>query len=209
MPEEDRGRCDADYARRLHVLLAFLDQSGAAHRARVGRPVGNADRDDQHDQRYVAVRAARQDGARNAIDQERDQDCRKRQLDVGGAHDEGVEPSATIARDEPQADAQHDRERDRSDPDEQGDARAEHDGGEHIAALIVGAEQIFGLGALHAVGRCQRVGQVECGEVEGVMRRNPGREERRGEADGEHQRRHDRDRRAAESIREVRVPPAR
>ena len=158
MPEQDGGRRDADHARRLHVLLAFLDQSGAPHRARVGRPVGNADRDDQHHERDITVRAARQDGARDAIDQERDQDCRKRQLDVGGAHDEGVEPSAAIARDEPQADAQHDRERDRSDPDEQRNARAEHDGGEHVAALVVGTEQIFGPGAGHAVGRCQCVG---------------------------------------------------
>src|SRR5439155_2689269 len=33
MPEEYRGRRDADYASRLHVLLALLHQRGAAHRA--------------------------------------------------------------------------------------------------------------------------------------------------------------------------------
>ncbi len=105
------------------------------------------DREDQHEQRDVAVRVARQHGAGDAVDQQRDQDRRERELHVGDAHDEGVELAARVAGDEAQRDAEHDRERDRQQPDQERDAGTEHDRGEHVAPLVVGAEQVAGLRA--------------------------------------------------------------
>ena len=47
--------------------------------------------------RDLVVRAARQRHARHAVDQERDEDRRERELDVGHAHDERVELAADVA----------------------------------------------------------------------------------------------------------------
>ena len=101
-----------------------------------------------------AMRVARQHRAGDAVDQQRDQDRRKRELDVGDAHDEGVELAAGVAGDETERDAEHDRERDRREPDQERDARAEHDRGKHVATLVVGAEQVARLRsrACHAGG---------------------------------------------------------
>ena len=56
--------------------------------------------------------------------------------------------------------------------------------------------------------RRERVEQVERGEVEGIGRREPGREHRGDDADREHDRRDDRHRRAAEAVGDVAVPGA-
>ena len=138
-----RERSDADDARGVDVILVLLDHRRAAHGARVLHPVGNADREDQHEQRDRAVRVARQHRAGHAVDQQRDQDGRKRKLNVGDAHDEGVELAADVSGDQSQAHAQHHREQHRREADEQRDPRAEHDRRQQVAALIVGAEQIF------------------------------------------------------------------
>ena len=104
----------ADDARGLHVLLVLLHHRRAAHRARVLHPVGQADREDQHRQhRDLVVRIARQRHAGHAVDQQRDQDRRERQLDVGDAHDERVDLAADVAGDEAERHAEHHRERDR------------------------------------------------------------------------------------------------
>ena len=73
--------------------------SSRARCARTAPSSASADRDDQHGERDVVVRVARQRGARDAVDQQRDQDRRKRQLDVGDAHDEGVDAAAGVAGD--------------------------------------------------------------------------------------------------------------
>ncbi len=88
------------------------------------------------------VRIARQHRPRNAVDQQRDQDRRKRQLHVGDAHDEGVELAADVAGDRaPATRRAPSRKCHRRKTDQQRYARAEHDRREHVAALVVGAEQ--------------------------------------------------------------------
>jgi hypothetical protein len=90
------AREQADDARGLHVFLVALDQRRAAHRARELRPVGDADGEDHDVERDLVVHVARQRGAR-AVDQQRDQDGREGQLDVGDAHDR-IDRAAEIAR---------------------------------------------------------------------------------------------------------------
>ena len=94
----------------------------------------------------LAVRVARQHRARDAVDQQRDQDRRKRQLDVGDAHDERRRSCRRRSRRSgraltPSTIAKHHRR----EPDQQRNARAEHDRRQHVASLVVGAEQIAGL----------------------------------------------------------------
>ena len=59
----------------------------------------------------------RQRDARHAVDQQRDQDRREGELHVGDAHDEGVEPAAEVARDQPEGHAEHQREQHRGEAD--------------------------------------------------------------------------------------------
>jgi hypothetical protein len=66
---------------------------------------------------------------------------RERQHDVAHAHDEGVDLAADEARQQPQADADHHRQRHRRQADVQRDARAVHDGRQDVAPLVVGAQQ--------------------------------------------------------------------
>ena len=58
----------------------------------------SADREHEHVDRDLVVRAARQRDARDAVDQQRDQDRRERQLHVGHAHDERVDLAARRSR---------------------------------------------------------------------------------------------------------------
>ena len=97
---------------------------------------------------------------------------RERQAGVGGAHQEGVEPAALVAGDHGDGDAddagdEHDGER-----HEQRHAGAVDQAAEHVAAEVVGAEDVV----RRAAGeprRLQAVGQVELLRV--VRREQPGR----------------------------------
>ena len=103
-------------------------------------PARNADREDQDVQRQLVVHVARQQAARHAVDQQRHQDGGKRELHVGDAHDDAVDPSARIAADQPERDAQDHGEQHRGKAHQQRDARAIQDGRQDIAALVVGAQ---------------------------------------------------------------------
>ena len=78
----------AGRARRQHELLLLHRQHLAAHDAPVLDPAGQP-KDEDH-----LVQAA----AQHRHDGESEQDRRKRQLDVGDAHDHVVEPAAEITR---------------------------------------------------------------------------------------------------------------
>ena len=86
--EHDRERPAADDARRLHVLLVLLDQveprTVRAYCTQPAKPIASISTE-------IAISScssARQRDARHAVDQQRDQDRREGQLDVGDAHDE-------------------------------------------------------------------------------------------------------------------------
>ena len=96
---------------------------------------------------------ARQHRASHAVDQQSDQNGRKGELNVGDAHDDGVELAADISGDQAQAHPQQHGEYHRSETDEQRYSRSEHDGRQEVAALIVGTEQILRPRAGDAVGR--------------------------------------------------------
>ena len=64
---------------RPDIVLVALDHRRAAHGAGVLHPVGQADRDDE-DPEPTARALARRNSARDAVDQQRDQDRRERQL---------------------------------------------------------------------------------------------------------------------------------
>jgi hypothetical protein len=82
--------------------------------------------------------------AADAGDEQRHQDGRERQHHVAHAHQERVEPAAEKAGQQAEHDADDHRQHHRDDADDQRDARAVDHGREDVAALVVGAEQVFG-----------------------------------------------------------------
>ena len=108
----------ADDARGLHVFLVALHQRGAAHRAGVLHPAGRGDGEDQHVHRQLVVHALRQRNARDTVDQQRDQDGREGQLNVGHAHDERIDRAADVAGDQSQRDADQHRQHHGADTDQ-------------------------------------------------------------------------------------------
>ena len=157
-------------------------------------------------ERDARVRVARQHRARDAVDQQRDQDRRKRELHVGDAHDERVELAAGVAGDEAERHAERRRRARPTRADQQRNARAEHDRRQHVAALVVGAEQVAWLRAREPRRRRERIGEVErrAGRTDCAAR--PMARTARREAEREHDRRDDRHRGVAEAPRDVAVP---
>ena len=124
--------------------------------------------------------APRQQRARDAVDQQRDQDRRKRQLHVGHPHDERVGLAADVAREQAERRRRApSRTAPSADADQQRDARAEQDRRQHVAPLVVGAERERPVAARQPRRRLQRVRQVDLRQVERVVRRDPRREHRR------------------------------
>jgi len=160
------------------------------------------------DRERVAVRIARERRARGAVDQQRDQDRRKGQLDISHPHDEGVQPSARVTREQPQTHAEHHRQHHRGHAHQQRDARAVEDRRQHISALIVGAEQVR-QPAVGEPGRGQqRIVQRQRGQIEGTVRRDPRRENRAEDHHHRDQGCPDRDRTGTEAVPEVAIEEA-
>ena len=95
----------------------------------------------------VLRRHQRGDELRHALaeqrgEHQREQDRRKRQLQVDDAHDEGFDPPAEIGRARAEHGAEHERHRAGRDADLDRDAQAIEDRREEIAALRVGAEDV-------------------------------------------------------------------
>jgi hypothetical protein len=133
----------------------------------------------------------------------------KRQHDVADPHDQRVDPAAGVAREEAEADADHERQQHRRAADEKRDPGAEHQRREDVATLLVGAEEVLGRSALHPCRRQHRVAQLERRQVERVVRRDHVGEDRGEEAQGGDGSGGDRRRRAPERMPDVTVEKAR
>ncbi len=143
---------------------------------------------------------------REAIDQERDQDRGEGELHIGDAHDQRIEAATDVAGNQAERDPEHKGKQHRGEADAERDARAVHDGGEDVAPLVVGAEGILRHAFLVPGRRREGVVQVERRHVEGILRRDPWREERRADADERKRGSDNRDRRAPEAPGEIVLP---
>ncbi|RMR94589.1 hypothetical protein ALP75_204444 [Pseudomonas syringae pv. actinidiae] len=159
--------------RRGALQLHRHNEIGVAQRQGFGprqacdwRPGGEGDGDD----RVLQTRT------KGGDERQRQYQARKRDEDVGNAHEQAVHPAAEIAGHS--ADQQADRADDHGHQhhDVQRDTRAIHQPAEHIAAVFIGAEPVLFPG--HAQGRRQILG-------ERVMGGDPRREQ------GNNQQRHD------------------
>ncbi len=127
----------------------------------------------------------------DAVDDERDEDGREGQLHVGHPHDQRVEPAASVARHEPERDAERTRGGDAEHADEERQPQAVEDGREHVAALVVRADEERALPVGAPQRRQVRVDEVELRGVVGVLRGDQRGGEREGEEeDGDERRAH-------------------
>jgi hypothetical protein len=104
-------------------------------------PETQSDREHQYSERTHGVEAVAEHRFDDAVDQQRNQDGRKRKLHIGNPHDQAVDGAAEIAGDQSERDAERSRERDAENADNQRNAQAVDNGGKNIAALFVRAEQ--------------------------------------------------------------------
>ncbi|GCC47961.1 hypothetical protein chiPu_0031914, partial [Chiloscyllium punctatum] len=141
VPQHDFLRRQADQLRRRHIILVLLDHHRSAHGAGILHPEAEADRDDQHAERAHLVEPVAEQRLGDAINQQCDQDRRKGELHVGDPHDHAVDHAAEIAGDQPEGDAERAGEDHAGQADRKRDAQAVEDRREHVAALLVGAEQ--------------------------------------------------------------------
>ncbi len=132
----------ADDARRLHVLLASFDHRRTAHGTGVLNPTGQRDRDDQHAKRECVV-GIRKKCTADTRNQERDQDRWEGEHHVADAHDQRVDPSTDVAGNKPQTDANQQRQQYRGAPHQQRNSCTVHEGGQHVATLLIRSEQVF------------------------------------------------------------------
>ena len=175
--QDDEG-IDPQDAGGGHVILLPLDHGGAAHGAGKLGPVGQADCQDQHPDGCAFLLVGRDEAARHAEDQQGNQDGRKAQLHIGDAHDDGIPDAAQIAGDQAQPDPHDHGEQRGREADKQRNPRAIHNGREHIAALIVGAQNEVASGKGVGVGRREAVHQIQGCRIERVIWSNPGGEHR-------------------------------
>ena len=174
----------------LDVFLRRSDQRRGAHRARVVRPLDDDQR--EHDVHHAL--------AQHGEDHQRDQDRRERELQVDEAHDGGIGAAADIGGDQAERGADDAGDERGADTDAEGDAQAVEDAGEHVAALVVGAERVGVAGGRCGTRRQAAVHDVELREVVGVLRRDQRGEDRR-EADQDEDNQRRRARRATRRIR--------
>src|SRR5690606_17959767 len=102
---------------------------------------------------------------------QRHQDGGKAQDEVDDAHQHGVDEAAYVGSHQPGHAADGGGQAYRRQAHHQADAQAVQNGAEHVAALVVGAQQVNL--AVHRGGawRQAAVEQVQVGEVVGVVRR--------------------------------------
>ena len=106
MPQHDHRGGQANELGGGDIVLVLLDHDGAAHRAGVLHPKTQPDREHQDGQHAHLVELVAKDRFGDAVDQERDQDGRERELHVGDAHDQPVDGAAEIAGRQPEHDAE-------------------------------------------------------------------------------------------------------
>ena len=163
-----RPRRQGQAGRGLDIFLVAFDERRAARGAGEIGPLHQ----DEGDQHLVDALAQHRE------QDQRHQDRRKGQHEVDDAHQERVDLAAGIGRDQADHDADGERHHDRYGADEQADAHAVEDRRQHVARLAVGAQPVDHLAvARDGARRHLGVEQVEAGDVERVLRRDPGREQ--------------------------------
>ena len=200
MESENAGSAGAEGADRRDVILLAFGQHDPARHARVDDPMH--DPDGKNDLAQLAKRRAHGRGLVALPDrheEKRDQHRRKRELNVGRAHDHGIEPASEISREQPERDADDEGYERAAYPDDQGDAKSVKHGRIDAAPLGIGTEKetiaersVLGLrGLVGPGGREIGVLETKRGQVVGILRRNPGSEQRRSGKQGEQRRRPD------------------
>jgi hypothetical protein len=103
---------------RFHIFLVALHERDAPHRPRILHPIGKADGEHQDPELAALDPVVLENRQHNAVDQQRRQDGRKGELDVGNAHDEAVNAAAGIAGAQAQREAYGHRQQHRGDADQ-------------------------------------------------------------------------------------------
>ena len=131
MPEDDARPRQREAAGGVDVFAPALDQRRAADGSRVIGPL-HADERDHH-----LVDAFAENGHQN----ERDQDGGKRQLNIDEPHQTGIDRPAEISGDHAERRANHEGDAGGHDADEQAQAQAVENGGQHVTTLVIGPQQ--------------------------------------------------------------------
>ena len=158
----------AQHARGLHVLLVALHQCAGPHGARIQRPLDGHERDDH------LVQALAEDGQQD----QRQQDGGKGQLQVDDAHHQRINPAAEVGGHQPQHQAQGQGRHGAEGAHPKRGAQAVKNAREHVASLVVRAEQEAAPGGRGLARRQLGIQDVQLRQVVGVLRRNPGRQQR-------------------------------
>jgi len=81
---------------------------------------------------------------------------------------------AHIPADQTEADTQNDREDHTQETNDKRHLGAEHDGGEHITALVIGPEKVLAGATFNPGWRLERIHQIERRDVVGIERSQNG-----------------------------------
>ncbi|AEK63822.1 hypothetical protein CFU_3999 [Collimonas fungivorans Ter331] len=170
MAEHDAQRRQAERGGSFNVFLLAFHQRRTARGARVIGPLH------RHQSNDDLVDAAPGQGQQD----QGDQDGRERQLDIRDSHDEGFDAAACVAGKQPQRQAQRQRDDSADDADHHRNAYTVQYRRQHVAALVVGAEQVGHAAVDRCLARLQaRIHHIQLGQVVGILGRDNGREYRR------------------------------
>src|SRR5262252_5739265 len=133
MTEENAEAPAPQAACRLDELLLAQAQRLPARQTRIDHPAAYRE-DEDHVARARAEHARDGDG---------EEDERKGELHIRDAHRDVVEASREVAGEQPQANADGQRQAHGEEADQERDARAVDDAGEDVAPELVGSQEIF------------------------------------------------------------------
>ena len=156
--------------------------------------------------RDLVVALHRDDAAHHAVDQQRHQDRREGELDVGDAHDQRVDRAAEIAAEQAERDAEHhgdDHRREAHLSDRRVPYMIDDRMSRPWSSVPSGKAQSPSARQQH--GRLQPVAEAERGRIERRVRRQHRREEGRGDDEERDRRRGHRHRRGLEAPPDVAV----
>src|ERR1035437_8529872 len=148
---EDGQRAAAGDAGQGDIVALLERKDFAAHDAGVPGPVADDDDDGN------GVQARLEDGGEHQRQRER----RDRHLDVDQAHDDGIDNAAKIAGGHADQRAEAAGEHDGVEGDNERNTGAGADAAEHVAAEIVGAEQVLDAAAVRPGGGLEGGAEIE------------------------------------------------
>ncbi len=161
MARDDAGVGGAEGARRLHVLEAAHDEHLTAHQASHPRPADDANHHEHHGER----------GLHGSGDGDQEQEGREGEGHIGDAHNESLNPSAVVAGDEPERDAEGHGDALTDEPHRQRQSGAVEHAREDVASLRVAPQQKRAGGGVQALGEAA---------AERIARRDEGRANSQG-----------------------------